>query len=112
MYVAQQGASSLPHGWIIIWRLPSGVAPAERTKFHTAFYGQHSSSHQGRYAYRREGLLDTIAHRKLGRGIVLVRDAGRSPVEDLLRQHAEEIHVRRVRLEPEDIEAMSATTPN
>lgn len=102
----------MPHGWIIIWRMPTGVSPAERTRFHTAFYGQESSSHGGRYSYRREGLLDTVPHRKLGRGIVLVRDAGRGPVEDLLRQHAEEIHVRRVRLEPEDLDAMSDTATN
>jgi hypothetical protein len=96
------------HGWIFVWRLPSGIAPAERTRFHATFYGHKTSSHSGQYAYRRQGLLDDIPHRKLGRGVILVGDRDRGKVEAVLEQFAEELHVRRVRLEPEDEEAKSS----
>ncbi len=42
-------------------------------------YRQPTSSHDGTYVYRRKGLPDEIPHRRLFRGVVIVRteDAGR-----------------------------------
>ncbi len=36
-------------------------------------YVQRTSSHGGRYVYRRKGLLDEIPHVRLIRGVILVR---------------------------------------
>ncbi len=36
-------------------------------------YGQWTSSHGGRYVYRRKGLLDEIPHLRLIRGVSIVR---------------------------------------
>ena len=65
-------------------------------------YGQETSSHGGRYRYRRRGLLDDIPHRRLIRGVLIVRteDAGR--VVELLRELGAEVHERRVELTRED----------
>jgi hypothetical protein len=65
-------------------------------------YGQETSSHGGRYRYRRRGLLDDIPHRRLIRGVLIVRteDAGR--VVELLRELGAEVHERTVTLTGED----------
>ncbi len=36
-------------------------------------YGQRTSSHGGKYVYRRKGLLDEIPHVRLIRGVIIVR---------------------------------------
>lgn len=71
-------------------------------------YGQETSSHGGRYRYRRRGLLDDIPHRRLIRGVLIVRpeDAGR--VVALLEEMGAEVHVRRIELTREDREALGA----
>ncbi len=69
-------------------------------------YGQATSSHGGKYTYRRKGLLDDIPHRRLIRGVLIVRteDAGR--VVELLEEMGAEVHARRVELTREDCEAL------
>ena len=65
-------------------------------------YGQRTSSHGGRYVYRRKGLLDEIPYVRLIRGVVIVRteDAGR--VTALLEGFGAEVHARTVALTKED----------
>ena len=69
-------------------------------------YGQATSSHGGRYRYRRRGLLDDIPHRRLIRGVLIVwtEDAGR--VVELLRALEAEVHARTVTLTGEDREIL------
>ena len=59
-------------------------------------YGQRTSSHGGRYVYRRKGLLDEIPYVRLIRGVVIVRteDAGR--VTSFLEGFGAEVHARTV----------------
>jgi hypothetical protein len=69
-------------------------------------YGQETSSHGGRYRYRRTGLLDGIPHRRLIRGVLVLREADAERVARLLREYDAEIHVRRVELTAEDRKAL------
>ncbi len=65
-------------------------------------YGQRTSSHGGKYVYRRKGLLDEIPHVRLIRGVIIVRakDAGR--VLAFLEALGLEIHCRKVDLTKDD----------
>ena len=65
-------------------------------------YGQRTSSHGGKYVYRRKGLLDEIPYVRLIRGVVIVRteDAGR--VIEFLKGFRAEVHARTVTLTNED----------
>ena len=73
--------------------------------------GQVTSSHGGKYVYRRKGLLDEVPHRRLIRGVVIVRteDAGR--VVRLLEELGAEVHTRRVELTREDRDHLRGRPP-
>src|SRR3990170_8734849 len=68
--------------------------------------GQATSSHGGKYAYRRKGLLDEIPRVRLIRGMIIVRteDAGR--VVALFEVMGVEVQARRVYLVAADIDAL------
>ena len=66
-------------------------------------YGQKTSSHKGKYQYRRKGLLDEIPAYKLIRGVIIVREEDREQVITFLEGYDTEIHIRRVELTPEDL---------
>src|SRR3990172_8757288 len=65
-------------------------------------YGQPTSSHGGRYRYRRRGLLDDIPHRRLIRGVLILRAEDADRVTGWLRERGAEVHMRRVELTEED----------
>ncbi len=65
-------------------------------------YGQRTSSHGGKYVYRRKGLLDEIPHVRLIRGVLLVRTEDANRVIELLKEFRAEVHVRSVELTRED----------
>ncbi len=64
--------------------------------------GQRTSSHGGRYVYRRKGLLGEIPRVRLIRGVIIVRmeDAGR--VERFLAASGADAYPLAVGLTPED----------
>lgn len=90
------------HGYIIIFGLPPKKKNVELSKFCQKFYGQDTSSHRGKYKYRRPGLLDVIPYRKLSRGVILVNKSDLDSVLDFLRTYNAHIHAREVRLTEED----------
>ena len=65
-------------------------------------YGQATSSHGGRYRYRRRGLLDDVPHHRLIRGVLILRAEDADRVAGWLRELGAEVHVRRVGLTEED----------
>ena len=65
-------------------------------------YGQETSSHGGKYRYRRPGLLDGVPHRRLIRGVIVLKVEDEKRVVRLLRELGAEVHVRRVELTVED----------
>ena len=77
-----------------------------RTKssmFAKKFYGQETSSNNGRYKYRRKGFLDNIPHIKLIRGVVIVSKKDANKVINFLNGYNTDIHIRNVELTSEDI---------
>ncbi len=71
-------------------------------------YGQQTSSHGGKYVYRRKGLLDEIPHVRLIRGVIIVRTEDAERVLDLLQNLGADPFERKVTLKREDQAALSA----
>jgi hypothetical protein len=75
-------------------------------KFCKKFYGQETSSHGGKYHYRRKGILDDIPHIKLIRGVVMVSNDNAEKVIEFLKEFNAEYYVRDVILLPEDEDSL------
>ena len=72
------------HVVILIFHLPQGMKNSDLGKFVKRFYGQETSAQKGKYRYRRKGLLDQIPHRKLLRGVIIIRESDLGTVMKLL----------------------------
>ena len=79
---------------------------SEISKFCQKFYGQDTSSHGGKYRYRRRGLLDNIPYRKLARGVIVLRPEDLDVVVDFLHDYTNDMHVRRIELSEYDKEVL------
>lgn len=66
------------------------------------FYGQRTSSHGGKYVYRRKGLLDEIPHVRLIRGVIIVRTEDAERVATFLGGLGAEVRARTVFLTAAD----------
>jgi len=97
-------------GVILIFRLPPKMRNTEISKFCQKFYGQDSSSHQGKYHYHRTGLLDSIPYRKLARGVIILRSVDLDVVVEFLKDYTNEIHIREIKLSEYDREAVQTDT--
>ncbi len=71
-------------------------------KFCKKFYGQETSSHGGKYHYRRRGLLDDVPHIKFIRGVIIVSNDNAMKVIQFLNEFNAEYYVRDLILLPED----------
>jgi len=76
-------------------------------KFCKKFYGQETSSHGGKYHYRRHGFLDDIPHIKLIRGVIIVPSDSAEKVIQFLEEFNAEFFMRDVILLPEDEAVLS-----
>jgi hypothetical protein len=93
-------------GTLIAFTVPTGKDRVRASRFAKMFYGQETSSHEGRYRYWRCGLLDDIPYNKLIRGVVIVREEDADRTIGFLREHSAQVHVRVVELDAEDRRAM------
>jgi hypothetical protein len=93
-------------GTLIAFTVPTGKDRVRASSFAKMFYGQATSSHEGRYRYWRRGLLDDIPYNKLIRGVVIVRAEDANRIIEFLREHSATVHVRVVELEAVDIETL------
>lgn len=93
-----------PHmqGVIIAFRVFKNNSQKELNQFCKKFYGQETSSHKGKYRYRRCGVLDDIPHIKLIRGVIIVSKGDAKKVVDFLKEYNAEVYVREVALLHED----------
>ena len=94
-------------GSLIAFTVPTGKDRTRDSAFVKSFYGQETSSHHGKYRYRRHGLTDEIPYIKLIRGVIIIiraDDVGR--VTEFLEQYSAEYHVRVVELTESDREVM------
>ena len=69
---------------ILVFHLPKKMNNSDLGKFVKRFYGQETSTQKGKYRYRRKGLLDQIPHRKLLRGVIIIRKSDLETVMKLL----------------------------
>ena len=69
---------------ILVFHLPKKMNNSDLGKFVKRFYGQETSTKKGKYRYRRKGLLDQIPHRKLLRGVIIIRKSDLKTVMKLL----------------------------
>lgn len=76
-------------------------------KFCKKFYGQETSSHGGKYRYRRHGFLEDIPHIKLIRGVIIVPIDSAEKVIQFLEEFNAEFFMRDVILLPEDEAVLS-----
>ena len=93
-------------GTLIVYRLYSPHDPNRASALVKKLYGQKTSSHKGRYSYRRKGLLDEIPSHRLIRGVLIVRPEDKDKVLSLLASFDAEIYVRDVVLVSEDLKAL------
>lgn len=99
-------------GILIAYRLKKPHDPNTASALVKKLYGQETSSHGGKYSYRREGLLDTMPSRKLIRGVLILREEDKDKNKDkdkvveLLEDFDTEIHVREGVLTAEDINVL------
>lgn len=94
---------------LLVFRLPPGTPNNELGRFVKEFYGQETSSWGGKYSYRRPGLLDGVAHRKLLRGVLIVRERDAGRVLEFLREWKAQVEVRSVRPNAEDTRILKRT---
>jgi hypothetical protein len=97
-------------GILIAFSVPSGRNKTKSSAFVKAFYGQETSSHHGKYKYHRNGILDKIPHKKLIRGVIIVKSEEASQVIEFLEKQSAQYHIRVVELSKEDCMALGLST--
>lgn len=85
-----------------MFRMPPKTTNRIVNKFCKGFYGQDTSSHQGKYRYHRHGLLDDIPHHRLIRQVIITRLEDAEKVIEFLKKHGATIYTRIVELTEED----------
>jgi hypothetical protein len=103
----QDGTRTGERGVLVAFRVMKGSSHALTNQFCKKFYGQDTSSHGGKYRYRRPGFLDDIPHHRLIRGVLVLSERDADRVVEFLGEYNAEIHVRSVALTESDLEALS-----
>ena len=89
-------------GSIIVFRFKGKTEQKSINQFCKKFYGQDTSSHGGKYHYRRQGMLDKIPHIKLIGGVIIISKDSVEKVIEFLRGYDAEFYIRDVILLHED----------
>ncbi|MHB8361955.1 MAG: hypothetical protein ACYDDC_09190, partial [Thermoplasmataceae archaeon] len=66
-----------------------------------------STSWNGKYTYHRHGLLESIPHRKLLRGVLILRNEDTAKVINFMEQYSLTMHVREIKLTLDDEKILS-----
>jgi len=91
-------------GNIVIYRQPSSSKSRQLSR---ALNGYVDRSNHGKYTYERDGLLDKIPHRKLIKGVFIIKNKHLEKFEDLLDMYQAEYHIRDIKLKPEDAKILT-----
>ena len=91
---------------ILVFHLPKNTKNSDLGKFVKRFYGQETSTQNGKYRYRRKGLLDSIPHRKLLRGVIIIRKSDLENVMKLLIQWNAVVDQRIIEPTEEDLKVL------
>jgi hypothetical protein len=81
---------------IVVFHLPNGTPSRVHKQFRRRLYGEETSSWEGRYRYRRKGILDKIPHVLLYWGIVIIHLDDMDVLMALLNEYSAIVHVRKV----------------
>ena len=79
-------------------------------RFVQKFYGQTVSSHGGRYRHHVRGLLEDVAHVKLVRSVIIVKETDLEKVLQFLEKYDAEVYTRDILLTPEDEKTLNKET--
>ena len=91
---------------ILVFHLPPKTRNSDLGKFVKRFYGQDTSARSGRYRYRRKGLLDAIPHRKLLRGVIIIRKSDLETVMKTLIEWNASVDQRKIEPTEEDLRVL------
>ena len=69
------------------------LKPVERTNLQRVLYGFKDISNNGKYTYKRYGLLNKSNHKKVYFTGIVVKDSIANELIDILRKHGAKIHV-------------------
>lgn len=83
---------------------------AVMNRFVQKFYGQDTSSHKGKYQHHKRGLLEDIAHIRLVRGVIILKEVDLERVLSFLKEYDAEVYTRDITLLPEDEEILNKET--
>ena len=97
------------NGTMILFQFTERADHNTVNKFMQKFYGQDSTSWKGKYTYHRHGLLDNIPHRKLLRGVLILRNEDAAKVLNFLEQYSLTLHIREVKLTSDDEKILRGT---
>ena len=97
------------NGTMILFHFPEKTDHGTINKFMQKFYGQDSTSWKGKYTYHRHGLLENIPHRKLLRGVLILRNEDTPKVLEFLGEYSLTLHVREIKLTPDDEKTLGET---
>ncbi len=92
---------------IVVFQLPAGTPSSVANRLGQKLYGQETTKNGGKYRYRKPGLLDGIPHRKLRRGVVIVRARDENAVREFLAAWNVTVEVRVIRPVAQDLKALS-----
>ena len=93
-------------GSIIIYKLKE-LGQIERDKFCRELLGRTVKTHRGKYTHHVVGLLDTTAHIRIGKGIILVEKAERRRIADLfISYNIKDVFIRDIILTESDIQEL------
>lgn len=75
-------------------------------EFCKKFYGQETSCQNGKYRYRRKGLLDDIPHIKLIRGVIIFREEDAKKITNFLKSYSADFYIRKIEATKDDIKSL------
>ena len=105
-YIAFATVYMFMKGILVAFSFPTGNDKVTSSAFTKALYGQKTSTHHGKYVYRKRGILDDIPYRKLIRGVFVIQDKDKKQIIDFFERLSAEYYVRVVELTEEDCEIM------
>lgn len=80
------------------------IDPSIRSSFKRELNGYLDLSNNGKYKYRRTGILQKIPHKSIIRSVLLVRDGDKKKVTMLLDRYKATYHIFSVNINPNLLE--------
>lgn len=95
-------------GKIVVFRLPRKTEQRIANRFVQKFYGQDTTSWKGRYTFHKKGFMESIPHRKVMGGVIVIAPEDLEKVLEFLREYSAEIYARDIILETDDREYLKS----